>query len=561
MSSFHHTPPGAPAAGGQHREGASGLVLTMDTAISPSSAVSQNQYAWPISPDSSNDSRHGSGSSPETDSVETSTKPLKSGRTPSRYDWSKHKPIIKKLYIDEDKTLKEMLEIMQREHNFVATPRMVKTRLKKWGYTKNVSVKSEEVESLMELIFDAESQGSVRRTSTAVTLATGRVVGLDRVAAHLRRKRIPASIVAKASQVSMARYHHGGSPSPTSLNMETPIELRLPESIFFDVQSFVYGSFQRPDAMKLVRSTSSLQHTEFVDLAASARRLFAQNKDTEALALLRMAPARVKDLLRSDDPTIPRYVFMALIHLLNAPRGQTLDNTVKALVRYVAALATDKSSGWPEQHPLRRILFHLGQAGDESLLDIVVLGYKRLLGAYESLSGHTAEENTTSAWLDLGEAAGFASLPVEYLERSLWEAYQEKLANAETRQSSFQQLFWMAELERQKVKAHELSSERLQELLEMTLQACEDVKDGSALNAEVNSHYSLAVIYKDKSDRMLAEKHMRMTIQQCKQLSIDATAARLMAELQGWHREWGEDAKVEAIEGELASQMSNLGVE
>lgn len=445
--------------------------------------------------------------------------------------------------------------------HIVQSPRMVKTRLKKWGYTKNVSVRSEEVESLMELIFDAESQGSVRRTSTAVTLATGRVVGLDRVAAHLRRKRIPASIVQKASQVSMARYHHGGSPSPTSLNMESPIEFRLPESIFFDVQSYVYGSFQRPDSKKMVRSMSGLQHTEFAVLASSARKLFDQNKDTEALALLRMAPVRVKEMLHSDDPTIPRHVFMALIHLLNVPRGRSLDDTVKALVRYAAALTADENSQWPEQHPLRRILYNLSQAKEESLLDIVILGYKSLLESYETLSGHSVEKSTTSAWLDLGEAAGFASLPVEHLENSLWKTYQERMANVETRQSSFQQLFWMSELERQKVKARGLSTERLQELLEMTLQACEDVQDGSSLNAESNSHYSLAGIYKGKGERVLAENHLRVAVRQCKQAGYDAAAAGLMAELQGWYREWGEDDKVKAVDGELASEMINLGIE
>lgn len=119
MSSFHETPPTAAAARGPQREGASNLALNMDTVVSPGSDGSQNSYAWPISPDSSNDSRHGS--SPEADAVGTSARPAKSGRTPSRYDWSKHMPTIKKLYIDEDKTLKEVLGIMQREHNFVAT--------------------------------------------------------------------------------------------------------------------------------------------------------------------------------------------------------------------------------------------------------------------------------------------------------------------------------------------------------------------------------------------------------------------------------------------------------
>lgn len=438
---------------------------------------------------------------------------------------------------------------------------MVKTRLKKWGYTKNVSVKSDEVESLMELIFDAESQGSVRRTSTAVTLATGRVVGLDRVAAHLRRKRIPASIVQKASQLSMARYQGGGSPSPTSLTMNSPIEFRLPESIFFDVQNYVYGSFQRPDGMELVRAGSKLEHTELVDMAFSARRLFDQNKDTEALALLRMAPDRARELLQSDHPTIPRYLFMSLIHLLNVPSGRSLEDTVKALVKYVAALAEDQDLEWPEQHPLRRILIHLGQAKDESLLDIVVLGYKRLLNSYESISGQSVKDSTTSAWLDLGEAAGFDSLPVEALEKSLWKAYQDKMANEESRQTSFQQLFWMAELERQKVKNLGLSTERLQELLQMTLQACQETQDPSAINAELNGHYSLAGLCRERGERALAEAHMRTAIEKCQQLGAAAAAARLMAELQGWHREWGADERAVAIQQELESQMSSLGLE
>lgn len=439
---------------------------------------------------------------------------------------------------------------------------MVKTRLKKWGYSKNVSVKSEEVESLMELIFDAESQGDVRRTSTAVTLATGRVVGLDRVAAHLRRKRIPSIIVQKASQLSMARYHVGGSPSPTSLAVDAPLEFRLPESIFNDVQSYVYGHFQRPDAMNMVHAGPVLKHAEIIELASAARKLFDQNKDMEALTLLRMAPFRIKKLLDSDDPTIPRYVFMALIHLLNVPSGRRLDDTVKALVKYVAALAAEDNPAWPEQHPLRRILFHLGQARDEDLLQIVILGYKGLLHSYEKikLPGQLVKESTTSAWLDLGEAAGFESLPYSYLEKSLATAYEDNLANAgESRDPPFKQLFWMAELERQKVKALGLPTENLKVLLQKTLQACEG--HSSAVNAELNCHHSLAGICRKEGDRESAEKHMWMTVQRCKQLGVDAAAATVMGELQDWHREWGEDDKVEAIQQEILSQMGNLGLE
>ena len=51
----------------------------------------------------------------------SSTKATGAGRCPSRYDWSKHMAAIKHLYIDEDRPLKEVMEIMQKEHNFVAT--------------------------------------------------------------------------------------------------------------------------------------------------------------------------------------------------------------------------------------------------------------------------------------------------------------------------------------------------------------------------------------------------------------------------------------------------------
>jgi hypothetical protein len=53
--------------------------------------------------------------------INTSTKPFGGGRCPSRYDWSKHMPTIKQLYIEEDKTLREVMGIMEKEHNFIAT--------------------------------------------------------------------------------------------------------------------------------------------------------------------------------------------------------------------------------------------------------------------------------------------------------------------------------------------------------------------------------------------------------------------------------------------------------
>ncbi|KAH0544246.1 hypothetical protein GP486_008527 [Trichoglossum hirsutum] len=51
-------------------------------------------------------------------------------------DWELHREKITELYSEQDKPLGEVMEIMQRDHLFRATPKMFKTRIKKWGLDK-----------------------------------------------------------------------------------------------------------------------------------------------------------------------------------------------------------------------------------------------------------------------------------------------------------------------------------------------------------------------------------------------------------------------------------------
>lgn len=434
---------------------------------------------------------------------------------------------------------------------------MVKTRLKKWGFSKNVSVRSDEVESLMELILEAESHGDVRKTSTEVTLATGRTVGLDRVAAHLRRKRVPSSVVHKASQLSLARYHHAGGRSPTSLFVEVPDAFRLPEAIFSDVHTYVHGQHGSPAALYLIKSTDK-EDLRVYDLMISCRKLLVQDKQDEALTLLHAAPMRIKNLVESDRPTILRCILSSVINLLSAPRGSDLDETVRSLLRYVTAVAADVSQ-WPPEHPLRRLFLGLTKASDESLLEIAIRGYKCLLASYtQAIPGLAMRAETISAWLDLGDAAGFEALPSEDIERALWENYQTISARPDASRSEIVlQLFFMAELERQKVKARGASADKLKHLLQLTLDHCV-AGDDSTLNSQMNCHYYLAGLYKTEGERDLAKSHFRMTIDISKALGIDGATAFLMAELQAWLREWGEHGEVEEIEGEIVDKMSRV---
>jgi len=46
---------------------------------------------------------------------------LRSNKWASRDDWERFRPLIKRLYVDEDQTLKNVMAIMLAEHGFNAT--------------------------------------------------------------------------------------------------------------------------------------------------------------------------------------------------------------------------------------------------------------------------------------------------------------------------------------------------------------------------------------------------------------------------------------------------------
>ncbi|KAI0097475.1 hypothetical protein GGR51DRAFT_578148 [Nemania sp. FL0031] len=60
-------------------------------------------------------------------------------RGPLASTWRAQKGNIKKLYIDEDKTLEETRKVMRDKYNFDAAPQMYKEKFGDWGFSKNIS--------------------------------------------------------------------------------------------------------------------------------------------------------------------------------------------------------------------------------------------------------------------------------------------------------------------------------------------------------------------------------------------------------------------------------------
>ncbi|KAI1324617.1 hypothetical protein F5Y16DRAFT_299781 [Xylariaceae sp. FL0255] len=62
---------------------------------------------------------------------------IEHARQHSQGEWEEMKPLIYKLYMEDDRALKVVMRILSEEYDFHATVRMYKIRFRRWGWRKN----------------------------------------------------------------------------------------------------------------------------------------------------------------------------------------------------------------------------------------------------------------------------------------------------------------------------------------------------------------------------------------------------------------------------------------
>ncbi|KAL2015637.1 hypothetical protein VTK56DRAFT_5077 [Thermocarpiscus australiensis] len=72
-------------------------------------------------------------------------------------DWAAHRDTVTRLYLDEKRTLREVIEYMAKNHGFFATVKMYRIRIRKWGIDKNN--KAAEVAYMLKLKKQRDAMG------------------------------------------------------------------------------------------------------------------------------------------------------------------------------------------------------------------------------------------------------------------------------------------------------------------------------------------------------------------------------------------------------------------
>lgn len=172
------------------------------------------QRAMPVtllpssSTNTSSSTRHG-GSTPVTPDGEL--KPHSPTNNPRRRryatedDWRGQKDRISSLYLT--KRLKDVIAVMETQHQFFATERMYKARFKEWGLEKNVT--AAKVHKLMQRVEEEQqrrispSASGGRARNERVVLDVGEDLDVKRIQRYMKRKPVGLGKLRPASKRSL----------------------------------------------------------------------------------------------------------------------------------------------------------------------------------------------------------------------------------------------------------------------------------------------------------------------------------------------------------------------
>lgn len=451
---------------------------------------------------------------------------------------------------------------------------MYKLQFKKWGFNKYVSIKDEDLPSLIEAV---DTRGLASTDEEGFRLSDGRVIDYQRVAEHLRRKRISNPKNRASLQLAQAAfYRYRKCPCPEAQVIRPPDVYRFVEIIMVDTNAYMSGKVLVGDKIDLLNDpellgSRGLHYKRISTNVFSARDLLVQDRFDDALVLLRQSPSLLARLLRAEPPRTLELLFMLPLRLLASPprtstpvknsdmrlsaapmpeeRVAQVAKTVKALIRYTAAISNEANVKKNISHPIRRILYclsALSNLDDTSVYEAALRGFKAIFQYKECVLGFPDSGYLAENWIDLAAVEGYHILP-PHLESTLQSLYERNVVvYGESSEEACNLLITLMMMEFLKVENLHCPTDRLQRLAELALRTIPPVFQGAKHNCEL----ILAQVHYDMGRRTLAASYLQAAIDTaaCRNGKHDALVLLYTGKLQDWYREWGDDVKVAEIQ-------------
>ncbi|CAJ2505159.1 Uu.00g125530.m01.CDS01 [Anthostomella pinea] len=275
-------------------------------------------------------------------------------------DWAAHRPFITSLYRDQNKTLKETMQVMQDKHDFFATVRMYKARFQQWGIEKKIKA-----EDAVEIFRQQTARAKAGKSSVAYV--RGRRINPDRLQRYryraaavvseqillVERESSESSPEAQPVQTSSHIICRTPSPGPCdtpsiSPRLEDPPDLKVPQECMQILGNYIAGSFEAgvwqqtdPDKAE-VNDAFTWAH-----FLATSQGLIAHNRTKEGFFLLGICFDQYKSHLQHPDSFFWLATYKAV--MLLAHRDRKLGET---FINYASKLT---SLMLPRDHPFNHV--------------------------------------------------------------------------------------------------------------------------------------------------------------------------------------------------------------
>ncbi|KAI1473742.1 Clr5 domain-containing protein [Daldinia eschscholtzii] len=270
--------------------------------------------------------------------------------TPQRYngpakdgDWNNYRDTITTLYLEQNKSLKEVMRIMREEYYFFATEKMYKIRFNRWGLHKKLRA-----HQVAELLLQRGRRAAEGKPS--VSYVHGRKVDPDRLNAYLRRvsptskKELVELLSGKLDSIDAQKRSiedivcrtPSPEPEPIPRRVAAPDNLRLPEECMQIVRSYVGGALDgslwhlTPDKELIFPR----RPRTWLDPVSSARQLFINGFTEQGFRMIRITFDDYKEVMSRQDPSLLVETCLALGALLQSGPG-----LAESLIDYACGLS------------------------------------------------------------------------------------------------------------------------------------------------------------------------------------------------------------------------------
>lgn len=281
---------------------------------------------------------------------------------------------------------------------------MYKSRLRAWGYRKNIRLRCDEEESLIPLLQSgAQYPEQSERPDRDVRLRNGQVVSHHRLVTYLQRREERR---ASTGQNMIIRA------------VKSPDTIYVSEAVLFQVRTYIHGPWQEcvstAERLDLLRAECAANE-EWNSLARGVRCALEQKKLNDALILMRRAPRVLANLVERRPANMLQVLFSSLAYftfggVLDRPEAAQLLVVVKCLIRYAAVfIANDR--GLPSSHPICQMLHMLANTDEEEIYQLATRAWLVNCQSWDGVMDRPRSTCAVAAWISYGEFNGFGAMP------------------------------------------------------------------------------------------------------------------------------------------------------